>query len=206
MMESVGMSGGRGGEGLFIRLKSGDSATGVFLGEPESRAIVWDDAVGHSVRFQKEIHAKNEMRMKHAWNFYDVDAKEIRILEINHSTRISLDEMAGKIEAGGSELDRWVCKISRRGSGKETQYWIENVRELEPSARERLGSIYMNDAHDLADIMGSGEAATTAKTAFETGRQPAPVAVAPVAVAPQPPPAAVGPAPDSGSGPDFDLF
>ena len=210
LMQSVGVSatGGGGSGSLFIKLKSGDSVTGVFLGQPESRAIVWDESRGHSVKYDPAIHAKTEMRLKHAFNFYDLDTKEMRILEINHATRISLGEIATKIETNGSELDHWICKVSRRGAGKDTQYWIDNVKQMGQGEIQWMQNTYLSDHHDLGGIMNDGNVADAAKAGFAgqmTAAPPAPMA-APVAAPVAAPMAAPVAAPTVGNQNDFDLF
>lgn len=148
-------SGGEGG-GLFVSLKDGDKATGVFCGEPLGHEVVWDQAAGHSVAFDATVHDKKEGRGKFAFNFLDCSdpgSKEMRVIELNTTTFKALYALTQQIEG---DLSDWVCSITRRGSDKKTVYWIQELQQLEGQQLEGLKSTIMHDSHDLAEVLGLG--------------------------------------------------
>lgn len=174
------------GEGTFVRLQDGDTIKVVFCGEPLARRVVWDQAVGHSVDFDPAIHQEREGKQKFLFNVYDTAEKRVRILELSQRTFIDVAKLR---KSNGGTLENCLVRISRKGSGKETIYWSEIDRALEPEQVAKVASVYGSDAYDLGDIVKGGDGSNGSN-----GYNPAPPApvAAPVAA----------PAPAN----DFDLF
>ena len=224
--QEAGVSAQGDGASLFVNLKDGESARGVFLGQPYARRVVWDEAARRSVKFDASQHPEREARFQVSFNFYDSEAKALRILEVNKRTFGQICDLTERLEKQGGGLGRWECKISRRGAGKDTQYWVDTVRELPDGALTKLAGLMSTDQHDLEAIMNDGEVATRAKETHMTLREPirAPVRdwdAGPVdgPRSPEPPPVAQvqaqapapaptpAPTPTNGGGvADFDLF
>ena len=205
--EGVSPTADGGGAGLFVRLSDGDSVTGVFLGEPYARRVCWDEGQHRTVKFDKALHPERSAKWMVAFNFYDSQTKELRIIEVNKRTFGQICELTEKLEKQGSGLERWECKITRRGSSKQTQYWVDTTREVPAGGVEKLARMMSTDRHDLEAIMNDGQVATAAKETHMTRSEPmrapvkqwnAPQPAAPAPAAPQP----AAPAP----GADFDLF
>ena len=188
------------GPGLFVRLDDGDSVRGVFMGQPYARRVVWDEAQNRSVKFNPDIHPEREGRFKVSWNFYDADQKDIRILELSKRTFGMVVDLTERLEKEGSALDKWECKVARRGVKKDTQYWVDTVRELPDEVMAKLTALFDSDQHDLEAIMNDGQVALSAKESFTSLADKAPASVAVMAAA------EATPAKPSGGKPDFDLF
>ena len=135
---------GGSGSGKFINLKDGDKFKGVFLGDSLARVVVWNGQ--RTVPFDQNEHLEKDGKLKVAHNVYDLETKTIRIFEMNSTTFV---ELAKIHTANDNKIDDLIISVARRGSGKETVYWVAKDDTLDPADVERLGKVFDEDGYNL---------------------------------------------------------
>jgi hypothetical protein len=103
----------KAGDGKYIRLKDdGDKVVGVFLDEPEARSTYFDEKEKKSYVYTDE-HRKSGCKesISFLFNFYDVNASRVRVLEVKNATFKDILKVREKYG-----LEKWAFEIQRNGA------------------------------------------------------------------------------------------
>jgi hypothetical protein len=131
------------GTGLFLKLKDGDSFTGIFCGEPEPRETVWINNQTEDYDENNPEHKGINTSLKMRFNFFELASSSMKILEVNLT--FFRDILHQKEKRG--DLEGKVFEISRKGAGaKDTKYYLDFEGDATP---EQLDAISKTDLHDL---------------------------------------------------------
>lgn len=108
------------GGGEYLKLENdGDTVTGIFVGEPEARQVVWTGTTYEE--YDEDVHQDARPAFKFKIGFYDTKDGVMKTWE---SGKKSFNAMC-KLRASG-ELDGHVVRIKRLGTGKDTVYDLES--------------------------------------------------------------------------------
>jgi hypothetical protein len=100
--------------GMFLKVEDGKSALVNCVGQPEIYEKVFDQAKGPTTRAKVDVFVPGENKLK-TWDMpvglFKTDLKRHR-------------------ERRGPEFVDAVLEVGRKGSGKETRWWLDYVRQL----------------------------------------------------------------------------
>jgi hypothetical protein len=158
--------------GIFVRLAAnGDKVTGVFVGEPYAREVVWTGERYEPYDAKDPAHQADGKKpsLRVAINFYVIAENAMKVIE--GGTQWFKDVLKIRDKYG---LDKWSFEIERHGDAGDpkTKYTILPEEKLDAALRAKLGEV---PPHDLAALVNGGGDAEDAKPA---GKAPAPTASA----------------------------
>lgn len=131
------------GAGNFLRIKDGESHYVIFVGSPVEFYTLWE---GNKTRVVPEGTPKANFRFRMNAVVKENNAHVVKIFE-NGAT---VYRMLATIEKEYGDLESVIVKVSRRGTGLETEYTLMPLRqEVPPATRAQIAKLKM---HDLAPV------------------------------------------------------
>lgn len=161
--------------GLFVRLpNSGDSTTGVFLGEPLVRFTHWTGTRSDNCAGDGCVHCAAHLRVKTSYviNWYDTTARVVRVIELNSRTYPLVIQYRDNPQFS---IGSWSYQIQRSGTDTSTTYGVIPSQPLSDEQQRYLAGV---ERHDLADVCGMHDPAPAPQQqqpANQTTTAPAPV-------------------------------
>lgn len=139
-------------QNLFVRLQNhGDKITGVFVGAPYPRDVVWTGERYEVFDSQNPAHSAEGRKptLRVAINFFDTKEGVVRIFE--GGTAWMRDLLTVKEKYG---LERWSFEIKRHGEAGDpkTKYTILPEEKLSDDDRATIAKATL---HDLVAVLGA---------------------------------------------------
>lgn len=131
--------------GLFVRLTDdGDKIVGKFCGEPYGREMAWTGS--RYEEYDPKIHTDKGPSARFMVNFYDVEEKAMKVMEV--SIVVFRDLLKLRKKYG---LDVWTFEIERHGSPGDpnTKYSVLPEAKVDDELRAEIDAV---DLYDLGAI------------------------------------------------------
>lgn len=130
------------GSGHYVRIKDGESISGILRGEPQEAWVLWDNKVKTEV---PEGTSGAKLNFKINFIVKDGPSYTCKILEGGMQIYKQLAALAKEWE-----LEETVIIISRDGSGLDTEYTVMPAPPKQQATKDALDFISKLELHELA--------------------------------------------------------